>query len=88
MPKMRLEPETLTVESFSTAGMAKQRGTVRAHSAYPECLYEVTYQPESCGDWCGYPTARNCGGGTGTTTLPPVTPWCSVDPCYPIETPP
>ena len=87
MHKLRLDPEALTVESFSPAGMPTQRGTVRGHSAYPECLYEVTYQPESCGDWCGYPT-HHCGSGTTTTTQPRVTPWCSVDPCQPIETPP
>lgn len=92
MRKLTLEIEGLEVESFAAQAAPEPRGTVKGHSAYPDCLYVQTYQPESCYDgrwWCGY-TAYGCGGtgGTGTGGPPPNSAHCSFDPCYPIETPP
>lgn len=55
MKKMKLNVETLNVESFPTREVAEARGTVAAHAliTYPSpnytCRYHCTYYPAQCG---------------------------------------
>ena len=53
MKKMRLELEELAVESFETAGMPAERGTVQGQ--------EITAR---CSDFLAECTERTCGGYT------------------------
>jgi hypothetical protein len=52
MRKLRLELETLAVESFRTTRETEARGTVDAYNAYtnslPTCWYHCTYLGQTC----------------------------------------
>lgn len=74
MKKLRLEVETVRVESFVVAGREPVRGTVRGHESYEDTCHNTTcntgitamaYCPtaydETCNGWPG------CGA-TGETT--------------------
>jgi hypothetical protein len=55
MKMLKLDVETLNVESFPTREVEEERGTVAAHAliTYPApnytCRYHCTYYPAQCG---------------------------------------
>lgn len=52
MDKLKLDLDTLDVQSFETAETEGERGTVAAHAAKtPLCSAECT-EEWSCGIWC------------------------------------
>lgn len=64
MRKLKLEVETLRVESFDTAAAEERRGTVRGAEGTFDAECQTWENP-----WCGYQTVevQSCGGGcTGT----------------------
>lgn len=59
MKKLSLNLEKLSVESFRTAPVAEQKGTVAAHEAMitapsplHTCAYHCTYQGPTCFNQC------------------------------------
>ena len=48
MKKLRLDLEHLAVDSFPTAGVADERGTVAAHEATPTCTLEPSFGNTAC----------------------------------------
>ena len=52
MRKLRLDVESLAVDSFRTTRDSDERGTVNAHDAYtnslPTCWYHCTYLGNTC----------------------------------------
>jgi hypothetical protein len=67
MKKLSLNVEELRVESFSTAGGARRRGTVRANEASFDVECQPTWVPNSCDAY--YTVLDGCGGGGGNTGL-------------------
>lgn len=71
MPKLKLEIDTLQVESFEPKAIPGERGTVRGQlTAYYELCHEGdTWQNScTCEPTCNARTCYNCGTGTGTGT--------------------
>ncbi|HET7234153.1 MAG TPA: hypothetical protein VFJ16_29335 [Longimicrobium sp.] len=65
--KIRLELESLDVQSFATESAPKERGTVRGNA----CSESTCFQDLcTCTDAYGncYASNVNCSGGTGTGT--------------------
>jgi hypothetical protein len=75
MRKMRLDVESLAVESFAPAEQAPGRGTVRGHVSlyWEDCdvsdtcpgNYPCDPTQQSCAGTCGTTCAPGCGGGGG-----------------------
>jgi hypothetical protein len=77
MRKLRLEPDTLAVESFAPTGAPEGRGTVRGHVSlyWEDCNPSDTCAgagwpcdptDQSCAGTCHENTCHpGCGGGTG-----------------------
>lgn len=66
MRKLKLDLDTLRVESFGTAVPAESRGTVHGAAATYDAECQTWENP-----WCGWQTVEygSCGGGcTGTGT--------------------
>lgn len=77
MHKIRLNPETLRVESFATEAALAASGTVHGHSATIDIDYGFTDQTACAQDTCaiscgGYTCAYTCAGigcyGSGQQT--------------------
>lgn len=51
MRKIRLNPDTLRVETFETAAAEREQGTVHAHAAASgqSCTYNCTLDELTCG---------------------------------------
>ena len=68
----KLKLEALTVESFETAGVPQERGTVEAH-AKPRPTTLNTYNVDACGDTnyfdctLGCSLNTNCAGACGVS---------------------
>lgn len=77
MKKLKLEIDALQVETFESAGLESERGTVRGLlTAYYELCYpgDTWQQSCTCELTCNANTCYGCGGGsggcTGGTTCP------------------
>jgi hypothetical protein len=90
MKKLTLQLETLTVESFETAGPEALRGTVHGHGDSSNCSYfspNYTFCNLSCEFACGEShectpvcpgTGTTSGTGTTTTTDPTPQTFCNL----------
>lgn len=48
MKKLRLDLDRLAVDSFPTAAVAQDRGTVAAHEATPTCTLQPSFGNTAC----------------------------------------
>ena len=73
MRKLRLDVDTLVVESFAPSKAQRDAGTVRGYlSAYYElCRVDDTWQQScTCEPTCNAETCFNCGGGGNSAGCP------------------
>ena len=80
MKKLKLEIESLEVESFEPAAADGDRGTVRGHlSAYYELCHEGdTWQQScTCEATCNAATCYNCSAACPSAACPPPSGACS-----------
>jgi len=86
MKKMKLQIETLAVDSFATDHAADERGTVRGQAEectwFESCLCETAYYHCGTGPHtihsCDYTQTWRCRD-TFRCPTPPITPGCTVD---------
>lgn len=86
MKKIRLELDSLAVESFDTSPVHTERGTVRAHGTRSEPVDHLETQFTYCGTcFCLGTDNTACGQATCATCPPPPTaagdPTCAVASC-------